>query len=314
MSEQTIESPFAGFGPTNPLIMSAAGLCKTFNIDQISPVAAAVDIMVIGSITFDERAGNTGTCEYFDNPLYGVNAWGMPNWGSGRGPDDDHGQPSAVYAGWVRKRKVIVSIADFSPLKYSALFYRTRGWGNGIELNFGCPNVRDDGAQHPIVSFDPLRMAGILDLIEAAKRDDGPRTFTGVKLSPYSDPGLLKEVAAVIAESGTVDYVATTNTFPNGRVYTPKLRPGVNTTQAGPNGGISGEALKPISLSNTAQFREALPPTVAVIRVGGISSGQDVWESYDVGCSGVQVMTAIVKHGPTVLTKIREEYAEIVAG
>jgi hypothetical protein len=97
---------------------------------------------------------------------------------------------------------VIVSIADFSPLKYSALFYRTHNWGNGIELNFGCPNVRDDGAQHPIVSFDPLRMAGIMTSLKQ-RRDDGPQ-FTGVKLSPYSDPGYSRKWL-LWCESSTVD-------------------------------------------------------------------------------------------------------------
>lgn len=312
-----VSSLFDGYGPNNPLIISGAGLCKTFALEQIEPLAAAADKVVVGSITLDGRAGNDGVCEYFDDPLYSLNSWGMPNPGSEDGTarqssEGPIGLWRARYGDLRREGKLIVSLAEFSPLNYSSLFYRLYSWGNGVELNFGCPNVRDDGTQHKIVSFDPPGMARVLDLIVAAKRDEGARVFTGVKLSPYSDPGQLKEVAAIIAESKTVDYVAVTNIFPNGRAYTPNHKPALRTTQAGAVGGIGGEAMKPISLSNAAQFRDALPETIAVIRVGGISSGEDVWQSYDVGCAGVQVVTAVARHGTPIFTQIRQEYADIV--
>ena len=305
-------SIFDGFGRDNPLLMSAAGLCKTFDLNVIEPLAAAADFVVVGSITLEERGGNEGVCEYFDNPLYSVNAWGMPNPGA-------RGQPG--YLLWdipkaeACMKKVIISLAEFSPSGYYTLFSKTWSWGAAaIELNFGCPNVRDDGTQHKIVSFDPATMYAILDLIGGF----GPVCPIGVKLSPYSDPGLLKEVAGVIASAmrsqsvHMVDYVAVTNTFPNGRAYTAARKPALATKQASANGGIGGEAMKPISLSNAAQFREALPVEIGVIRVGGISTGDDVWQSYDIGARGVQVATAVAKQGPGLFTAMRQQYADIV--
>jgi dihydroorotate dehydrogenase len=305
--------PFEGYGPDNPLIMSAAGLCKSFRLDHIEPLAAAADCVVVGSITLDRRDGNDGRCEYLEDPLYSVNAWGMPNPGSDGWPRLALGsQESDRYLALKRQGTLMVSLAEFTPLGYSALFERLRHWGSGVELNFGCPNVRDQGRLKQLVSFDPPVMARVLDLIEAAKRADGPRTFTGVKLSPYSDPYLLADVAAVVAESQTVDYVAVTNTFAGGRAYTRERKRALWTTQTGVVGGIGGEALKPISLANAAMFRELLPSRVAVVRVGGVSSGEDVWQSYDVGCTGVQVATAVMRHGPRVLDRMRQEYADIV--
>jgi dihydroorotate dehydrogenase (fumarate) len=209
---------------------------------------------------------------------------------------------------------LIFSLAEFSPKGYEELVRRTWTWGSGIELNFGCPNVRDDGVQHRIVSFDSSMIHVILQLVELLGYD----IPIGVKLSPYSDPGLLKEVAAVIAgarrDDGrpVVSYVAVTNTFPNGLGYTPARKSALSTKEAGAVGGIGGEALKPISLSNAAQFRVALPDDIAVIRVGGVSSGEDLWQSYDVGAIGVQMATAVAKQGPGVFRAVRQEYADII--
>jgi len=309
MSEPTPDL-FAAFGPQNPLIMSAAGLCKVPDLDQISPLAAAADMVVIGSVTTEPRPGNSGaSLEYFGNPLYSVNSWGMPNPGLDAMPET----PNEGLQELITGHKLVLSLAEFSISGYLGLFQRLQSWCGAIELNFGCPNIRDDGAQHKIVSFDPHTLQTILSLIWSGEEGAEP-AYVGVKLSPYSDPGLLAEVAAVIAGSGNVNYVATTNTFPNGRAYTPGHKPALSTDQAGALGGIGGEAMKPISLANAAQFRSLLPDDIHVIRVGGISTGEDLWQSYDVGCQGVQVFTAIAQHGPQILTTIRQQYADIVSG
>lgn len=303
---------FAGYSPENPLIMSAAGLCKTFDLNAIDQLAAAADKVVVGSITLDKRAGNEGICEYFDNELYSVNAWGMPNPGRhvpiyspGTLEGDQHAR---------LRDQIIVSLAEFSPDGYYELFRALWQWGIAVELNFGCPNIRDDGTQHKIVSFDPSALADNLGLLRTLEFP----VSVGVKLSPYSDPGMLNEVASVITEAWHyrmgyfVRYVALTNTFANGRAYTKLHKPALNTKQGGVLGGIGGEALKPISLANAAQFREVLPDEIAVIRVGGVSTGEDVWQSYDVGCAGVQIATAVAVKGVDVFTAIRQEYADIV--
>ncbi len=301
---------FDDYGPDNPLVMVAAGYCKTLDLDALEPLVDAADFTVAGSITLEERSGNSGTCEYMDDPLYTLNSWGMPNAGSESGFEQHMAYPDARFR--EIRRKVIVSLAEFSPVGYYELFKKLCKWGVGVELNFGCPNIREGGNQKPILTFDPPRMEGVLDLIEVAKRELGIRIPTGVKLSVISDPGLLKEVGSVIAESGTADYVATTNTFANGLGYRKDHKSALRTDQAGPYGGIGGEALKPISLANAAAFRQALPDHIDVIRVGGISSGEDLWQSYHIGCRGVQIMSAASKYGNGVFTRVKQEYADIV--
>ena len=286
--------------------MNAAGMCKTLEPQSIADISRPFDAVVVGSITPLQRSGNTGACEELESSLYGLNSWGMPNAGvrSAQYVDGLHGPLANSLT------PVIVSVAGFSVEDYYLLVRKLACWGAGIELNLGCPNVRDGGSQHKIASFDPIYMANILDKIKLlhAVKD---LTTIGVKLSPYSDPGLLKEIAAVITESGLVHYVATCNTFPNGIGFDSQGRSRIQTDQAGWFGGISGTALNPISLSNAYQFRQQLPETIAVVRVGGISSARDVWESYHIGCAGVQIGTAYAQKGPQLINTIREDLASL---
>lgn len=287
-----------------PLLMLAAGMCKTLEPEPIQKIQPAVSAVVAGSITPESRPGNTGKCQNFDNSLFALNAWGMPNQGAG----------SAQYSEGITgsfadsDTPVIVSVAGFSVNDYCYIARKLRLWADGLEINLGCPNIRDDGSQHKIASFDPEYILQILSAINEHEVVSSSITTIGLKLSVYSDPGMLKEVAAVIADfSELVSYVAVCNTFANGIGFDEKGRPMLETVEAGPFGGISGVALKPISLSNAYQFRQALPQDIAVIRVGGINTGRDVWESYQIGCAGVQIATAYSKEGPRVFNRIREE-------
>ena len=149
---------FEGYGPDNPLIMSGAGLCKYLTTEAIKAFTDAVDFAVGGSITpGDLRAGNPGVAhEYYDNPLYSVNAWGMNCDGSNEVAADKD------YVAAELRAKVILSVAGFKVQDYVDLYSQLCDWGAGIELNFGCPNVRDDGIQEPIASFNPDYMDEIL--------------------------------------------------------------------------------------------------------------------------------------------------------
>lgn len=300
---------FDDFSPDNPLVMSGAGLAKYLTEEKLKPLTDAADLVVGGSITpGDIRTGNPGVAhEYYDNQLYSVNAWGMNCDGSDKVAADKDGVPAELRA------KVIISVAGFKVQDYVDLYGQLWHWGAGIELNFGCPNVRDDGRQEPIASFNPEYMDEILRALSILVGLHS--TTVGVKLSPYTDPGRLAEAAAVVEAAGYVDYVAVTNTIPNCRVYTPDRKPAIrigvdNSTHLG---GAGGEALKPLSLMNAEAFRGKLEDRIAVIRVGGISTGEDIWQSHDVGAIGTQIVTAASgQEGHKAFTRIRQEYADII--
>src|SRR5690349_433629 len=123
-------SLFDGYGPDNPLVMAGAGTCKTLDLDAIEPLANAADLVVAGSMTLEERAGNAGVLDYFGD-LYSVNSYGMPNQGSDSGWEQKSAYPDDRFA--ELRRRVIVSLAEFSALGYYQLFKKLCEWGLASE-------------------------------------------------------------------------------------------------------------------------------------------------------------------------------------
>jgi len=144
------------------------------------------------------------------------------------------------------------------------------------ELNISCPNVKKGGMQF---GGDP---ASVSEVVGAARRAAAKRPLW-VKLSPMvADIGLI----ARAAEGAGADALTVANTYPAMSVdfRTGKSRLGNHT------GGLSGPAIKPITLRLVWETRKAVKSPI--IGVGGIETVEDVLDYLAVGASAVQVGTA----------------------
>ncbi len=144
------------------------------------------------------------------------------------------------------------------------------------ELNISCPNVKKGGMQF---GSDP---ALVTEVVGAARKAAARRPLW-VKLSPQvTDIGLI----AKAAEQAGADALTVANTYPAMSVdyRTGKSRLG-NLT-----GGLSGPAIKPITLRLVWEARKAVG--IPVIGLGGIETEEDVLEYLAVGAVAVQVGTA----------------------
>lgn len=289
-----------------PAIMIGAGLNKNFeHPDELRNYSEAADAVVMGSFTLEPRPENDGDSLYENGGFYTLNSYGMPN-------------PGARIVEWRTPShgNLIASIAGFSVADYCELYNSLWDWGRGVELNFGCPNT---GAGKRIFSFDPESMEAVLSHIQhwSSKRF-GPESpqLVGVKLSPYSDPSQLTATAEMLAKfPGTVDYVATCNTFPNGKAYSRNGRPQILCSVTKDRGGIGGRALAPVSLGQASQFTEYFAEhdvPIEVLRVGGVEFGQDLRDSELEGCAGVQVVSAAMD-GPAVIYEMQRDYLDLVS-
>lgn len=179
--------------------------------------------------------------------------------------------------GYEGDQPLAVSVAGFSIDDYVTgveKFMTVKGV-EAIELNFGCPNTEHS----KIMSFDPSSLDTLFRRLE-----ESVRLPIWVKFSPYSDPGLLKEVATVVnTAASTVKAVVTCNTFPNAYAGNDKISP--NNALA----GLSGPALKPIAVGQVIQFRQHLNPIIDVVGIGGIITGNDVVNFLDAGAKAVQM-------------------------
>lgn len=146
----------------------------------------------------------------------------------------------------------------------------------GYELNISCPNVKKGGLQF---GSDPAQVAEVV----GAARKAASRRPLWVKLSPLvTDIGLIARSAA---EAGA-DALTVANTYPAMALdyRTGKSRLGSKT------GGLSGPAIKPITLRLVWETRKAVK--APIVGLGGIETVEDVLEYLAVGASAVQVGTA----------------------
>lgn len=155
------------------------------------------------------------------------------------------------------------------------------------ELNISCPNVKKGGMQF---GCDPSMVS---EVVAAVRRAAAKRPLW-VKLTPLvTDIGLIARSAA---EAGA-DALTVANTFPAMAIdyRTGKSRLG------NPTGGLSGPAIKPITLKLVWEARKAVK--IPVVGLGGVERVDDVLDYLSVGASAVQVGTASFSD-PTVTQRL----------
>jgi dihydroorotate dehydrogenase (NAD+) catalytic subunit len=146
----------------------------------------------------------------------------------------------------------------------------------GYELNVSCPNVKKGGMQFGNDSTQ------VFEVVSTARKAAAKRPLW-VKLSPLvADIGLI----ARAAEEAGADALTVANTYPAMAIdfRSGKSRLGNST------GGLSGPAIKPITLKLVWETRKAVK--IPVLGLGGIETVEDVLDYLAVGASAVQVGTA----------------------
>jgi len=146
----------------------------------------------------------------------------------------------------------------------------------GYELNISCPNVKRGGRQF---GSDPSQVS---EVVGAARKAATNRPLW-VKLSPLvADIGVIAQAA----EEAGADTLTVANTYP---AMALDFRTGRSRLGC-PTGGLSGPAIKPITLRLVWETRKATRSPI--IGLGGIETVDDVLEYVSVGASAVQVGTA----------------------
>jgi len=144
------------------------------------------------------------------------------------------------------------------------------------ELNISCPNVKQGGIQF---GGDP---AMVSQVVGVARRLAASRPLW-VKLSPLvTDIGVI----AKAAEDAGADGLTVANTYPAMSIDVKARRSRLGC----PTGGLSGPAIRPITLRLVWQAHQAV--RIPIIGLGGIETVDDVLEYLSVGAAAVQVGTA----------------------
>ncbi len=179
---------------------------------------------------------------------------------------------------------LVVSISADTGAEFAALCRKVSVPGiSAIEVNISCPNLEDDGkafAMQPDSTFTVMK-----HLRQASKLP------LWAKLTPNTG-----DIAAVAqaAEAGGADALVVANTVLGMAIDVNTFKPKLGNIL----GGLSGPAIKPITLRMVYQCRKAVG--LPIIGCGGISNAEDAVEYLLAGACAVQVGTANFIHPQTM--------------
>jgi dihydroorotate dehydrogenase (fumarate) len=287
--------PFAGYA------YNACGVNDEI-LKQLEKLAESDSAAILlKSCSIEPRKGN-------ENPKYIVksnliqgctlNSMGLSN----RGLDEN-----LSYVDSLKKtstKPVIASLTCFSTEEHLTLFkaFQDQNKADLIELNFSCPNV---GA-HGLIGYHPE----LVDEILTELRKSGGSIKFGIKLPPYFEEWYFDKISEILLKH-EVAFISSINTLGNALVIDAEKE----STLIKPNfgrGGLGGDWIKPIALSNVNSFYRRLEGKISIVGVGGVRTGKDAFEFLLAGADSVQVGSAFAQEGYPIFDKIHSELGQIL--
>ena len=122
------------------------------------------------------------------------------------------------------------------------------------------------------------------------------------KVGPDLDDDELRDIAEVAVACG-VDGLIVGNT-------TVARPPDLRSRHAGEAGGLSGKPLLELATRCLARAYRLTGGRLPIIGCGGIASGTDAYARIRAGASLVQLYSALIFHGPSLVAAIKRELAE----
>ena len=197
------------------------------------------------------------------------------------------------------EKVIIASIMGQNEEEWGELAYLCQENGaDAIELNFSCPNMAEGGLGSDI--------GQVPELVERFTRAAKSRVSIPVlaKLTPNVD---VMSPAAEAARRGGADGIAAINTI--------KSIVGVDplTYVSAPNvsgrsaiGGYSGSGVRPIALRFISELgQDPNLKDISITGMGGIETWRDALEFILLGCSTVQITTAVMQYGYRIIDDLK---------
>ena len=289
-----MSADLAGMRLPNPVMTASGCAANGKELHRFFDIAE-LGAFVTKTVLFDPRSGR-GTPRMAETPSGMLNSIGLQGPGILAFVQND--------LAWLRSvgARVLVSIAGNTAGEYANVAAALRASAAfdavvGVEVNISCPNVANRGL---VFACDPLSAAKVIALV----REKLPRgTPIFAKLSP--DVTDIVEIARACVKAGA-DGLTMINTLLGMVIDTDLLCPQV----AGVTGGLSGPGIRPVAVRAIWQVREAMlegrMPTVPIIGVGGVCTGDDALQLVAAGASAIQVGTATF-NDPTAPVRVKRE-------
>jgi dihydropyrimidine dehydrogenase (NAD+) subunit PreA len=170
---------------------------------------------------------------------------------------------------------------------------------DGLELNFGCPHGMSERGMGSAVGQVPEYCEQITAWVK-----EKARTPVIVKLTPNISDIRMPAAAAKRAGADALSAINTINSITGIDLNT--LQPNPNVDGKSSHGGYCGPAVKPIALSMVQQIQSDPAATLPLSGIGGIATWRDAAEFLLLGCSTVQVCTAVMHYGYRIVEDMQD--------
>ena len=157
---------------------------------------------------------------------------------------------------------------------------------DAVELNFSCPQMKHEGMGSDVGQSPELVKAFTACV----------KSSVTIPVIPKMTPNIthIAEPAAACVEAGA-DAISAINTIKSVTMDADAEVAGRRTVS-----GYSGRAVRPIALRHILELAQ-MPEKVALSGIGGIETWRDALEFIQLGCSNVQVCTAVMQYGYRII-------------
>ena len=168
---------------------------------------------------------------------------------------------------------------------YRISISRLQGLVDYFTVNVSSPNTP---GLRELQSADNLKI--LLDQAMPAAKE----TPVFVKFAPDMNPTDLEQAIDVVISMGGSGIIGTntTNTRPN------------TTGRLNETGGLSGLPLWPLAKDQIQFILDQVDKRVPVIGVGGVNNADKAQHLLDIGCTAIQIYSALIFKGPTLISEI----------
>ena len=276
-------------------IINATGVKDTTFKELKMLAESSSGAVVMKTCTLEARDGNPNP-RCVATPLGLIQSMGWPNLGY------------KEYIKFAEKLKakyskpIIASVGGFSLEDYKIIvgaFQKSKV--DLIEISLSCPNLDN----HPQIGYDFEETDRLLSqLVNLGEKP------IGLKLPAYLDFALQEKMAEIIKKH-KISFITCINSLGNSLIIDSQSEKPIVKPKKG-RGGLSGDYIKPIALGNVQGFYNLLKDKVFIFGVGGIKTGEDVFEFLLAGADAVQLGTTFEKEGVACFQRINEELMEIL--
>ncbi len=209
------------------------------------------------------------------------------------------GRPGIVGANVGANKSSTDWVAD-----YVEGFRRLHALADYVTVNISSPNTPGLRSLQDKTALDEL-LGALMDVRAQLSVAGASPTPLVIKVAPDLGSQDIDDISETVMSRGVEALIVSNTTVGH--------RTGLRGPHAREGGGLSGAPLFEPSTAVLREFYRATEGRVALIGVGGVSSGEQAYEKIRSGASLVQLYSALTYQGPDLIQQIKKDLADCLA-